>query len=104
MTAAGNLEFRFNILPVRYFSLGSIPLAGPYLVNMRFSIEGVLFLDAGYARYSEEGEVVDNEMYAWGGGVQFQLPYVQVAHVLVGWSPEQKLGDPSTTVGIGVTF
>lgn len=103
-TAALNLETRFNIIPVRYYSFGGIPFAGPYLLNMPFSVEGVLFIDLGYARYETEGSIVDRDMWAWGCGLQFQLPYIETAHVLIGWRPDQSFNTPSFTSKVGVTF
>ncbi len=103
-TVSGSFEVRFNVFPLRYVSLGGIPVVGSYLLNMPFSIEGVLFSDAGYSRYDDDGHAVGRRFYAWGGGLQFQMPYVHTSHVLIGWTPHQRLTEPSFTSRMGVTF
>ena len=103
-TLAGNIEVRFNILKKRYFSLDMIPLAGQYLREMQFSIEAVTFYDTGYVCYSKDNHVVKTELLAWGSGLQFQLPYIETAHFLVGWGPKAKLKNVLFITGVGVTF
>ncbi len=103
-TASVNLEARFNIIPVHYYSFGMIPIAGQYLLNMPFSVEGVVFADRGYARFEMNELDVKSDIWAWGCGFQFQLPYIETAHVLVGWRPDQPFNKPSFTSKVGVTF
>ncbi|MFH0765450.1 MAG: POTRA domain-containing protein [Calditrichota bacterium] len=123
MTTAINLELRFNIFPVHYFSLPKIPLAGRYLMNLRYSVEGVIFADWGQIHFSKpqdvnvnvnarsasastssSKDVVRQNVRAYGGGLQFQLPYIDVAHILVGWRPEFTINQPTYSLGLGVTF
>ena len=104
MTIAANLECRFNIIPMRYISMDNIPIAGPYLHNMQFSTEGVLFLDAGLSRYRQEGVDIDQRFWAYGGGLHLQLPFVETVHLLLGWRPETKLSQPTYKIDAGVTF
>ncbi len=96
-----NFEVRFNIMPIRYFSFGEIPLAGRYLQKLKFSLEGLLFLDRGYLDYTEGTHY--SGFTACGFGLQFQLPYVEAGHVLVGWDPETR-SHPMFLVRSGVTF
>ena len=98
---ATNLELRFNIVPVRYFSFPEIPLAGRYLQKMRFSVEGLLFVDRSYLEY--RGHQKNAGFTACGCGLQFQLPYVEVGHAVIGWDPGTR-SRPIFVVGTGVTF
>lgn len=96
-----NAEIRFNIVPLRYYSFGEIPLAGRYLQKMKFSVEGLLFLDRGYLKLIDRSRELG--FTACGMGFQFQLPYVEVAHALIGWDPETK-SRPTLVFATGVTF
>ena len=100
----GNSEVRFNILSMQHFSLPGVPYAGPYLLNMPFSIEGVVFFDYGYIGHEENDDWLRSYVRAWGGGLQFQLPFVETAHVLAGWHPGRRIDEPGIIVGTGVTF
>lgn len=104
MSLSSNLEFRFNLMKKIYFDWSDIPYFGIYLRQMPFSIEGVVFGDTGYTKYSSGGDVVRTNLSAWGGGLQFQLPFVNVIHVLGAWGPKDKLTKPTVSFGLGVTF
>ncbi|NQT34337.1 BamA/TamA family outer membrane protein [bacterium] len=97
MVIGGNLELRFPIISERYYSFGKVPLAGPYLRNLKFSLEGVIFSDRGFYTNVNDG-------FAYGCGVQMQLPYVQIVHFLIGWTPLSRFNEPSITIRNGVTF
>ncbi|MCF7810167.1 hypothetical protein K9N50_04170 [bacterium] len=102
-TALGlNMEMRFNILKMRYFSFAQIPFAGIYLRNLGVSLEGVIFGDIGFHAASEAG--FDENLTAWGGGFQMQVPFIKTIHFLVGWTPTDRLDQPSLTFRTGVTF
>lgn len=103
IAVSANLEFRFPIIKFRYFNLDKIPLAGKYLMNLKFSTEGVLYVDKGFGQH--RGDVlVKHDLWAYGCGFQFQLPYVQIAHVLFGWKPDDTIGSPFVMLRTGVTF
>jgi hypothetical protein len=104
MAIASNLELRMNLISKRYFSLGNVPIAGPYLHNMQFSTEGVIFIDAGLSRFRRDKQDNDLRFWAWGCGLQFQLPYIETVHFLMGWRPENKWADPSYKASVRVTF
>lgn len=104
MAIASNLECRFNLISKRYFSLSKVPIAGQYLYNMQFSTEGLFFIDAGLSRYKRDNKDIDQEIWAWGCGLQFQLPYVETIHTLMSWRSENKLSNPSYLARVGVTF
>jgi len=97
-------SIRRNLLPVRYFSMGWVPLAGPYLLNLRYSVESVCFIDYGYAQFTSSGSKRDKDIWAYGGGFQFQVSYVQCLFAVLGWRPQDSINHPSLTVGAGVTF
>jgi len=102
---AMNLETRFNLISKRYYSFDLFPLAKPYVQNMQFSMEGFLFLDAGCNRFTDPKEVkMATNFWAYGFGLQFQLPYVETVHVLSGWSPDYNISMPFLRTGVGVTF
>jgi len=98
----GNLELRFNLVKPFYWSFEMVPVAGPYLRNLKFSLEGVVFGDRGF--YASNLSGFRNDYRAWGFGIQAQLPYIKTAHFLVGWTPGSEFDEPSITVRNGVTF
>jgi hypothetical protein len=97
-----NFELRFDILEPFYFSFEKVPLAGPYLINLRFELGGVMFADRGSHISSRSG--FRNDFRAWGFGIQAQLPYIKTVHFLVGWTPSTEMSNPSFTIRNGVTF
>ncbi|MBM3326191.1 MAG: hypothetical protein FJY65_04300 [Calditrichaeota bacterium] len=101
-TAALNIELRFNILPLTYISLPDWYLIGPYVKNLKFSLEGLLFVDRGWVRRSPP--LPAKHLTAGGAGVQFQLPYVETARILAGWGGNDKLLTPLLILGVNVTF
>jgi outer membrane protein assembly factor BamA len=100
--AATNLELRFNLRRMRYYSFTRAPLLGKYLENLKFSVEGVVFGDAGMAFEYRDG--VTKEFRAGGGGLQFQVPFLETVHLLTGWTPQDRLTEPWILVGVGVTY
>ena len=102
LAAAANLELRFPLLGTHYFSLGRIPVAGPYLMELKFGFNGVLFGDLGLFADGTGG--VTDDFQAVGGGLQFQLPYLETVHILAGWAPRSRLNEPSIVAGSQVTF
>ncbi|HHE46228.1 MAG TPA: hypothetical protein ENL08_00820 [Bacteroidetes bacterium] len=102
MVLGGSLELRFRLVKPFYLSFDKVPVAGPYLRGLKFSLEGVVFGDRGF--YASHRSGFRNDFRAWGFGVQAQLPYIKTAHLLVGWTPDLELNRPSITVKNGVTF
>lgn len=92
-------------MPKFYFSWDEVKYAGRYLKNLQFSVECFVFSDYGYTKYrQDENTVVRKGVSAWGGGLQFQLPYVETAHLVAGWGPKDSLMDAYIKAKIGVTF
>ncbi|MDP8239052.1 MAG: POTRA domain-containing protein [Candidatus Hatepunaea meridiana] len=98
----GTMEFRFPIIRERYFSYEKVAIAAQYLRNLRFSLEGVIFGDRGFYANTRSG--FRNDFRAYGCGFQVQLSYINIFHVLVGWTPSSKFMEPSITISNGVTF
>ncbi len=101
---ASSAEIRTNLIPMRYFSMGWVPLAGRYLMNMKFSLESFVFLDYGYNEYRSNWLTRRPGQWAAGGGLQFQLPYVQTIHLACGWRAKDNIAQPAISLGLGVTF
>lgn len=99
---AANFEVRFNIIPKWYISLPDVPLAGPYLQRMKFSVEGLLFIDRGFLTVPEFDR--DLSLTAYGCGFQIQMPYLETAHATIGWSKQNPLTKPAYVLETGVTF
>lgn len=104
MNISSSVEIRFRILQIWYFSLEKVPVAGPYLKHLRFGASGTFFLDRGYARYMDKGQITGRDLWAWGGGIQMDLPYIQMANIMIGWTPKSAIKDISVTASVGVTF
>jgi len=99
---SGSFEVRFNLFPMHRVSLPDIPLAGSYLQKMKLSVEGLVFVDRGYVYIPESRRNL--EMTAYGCGLQFQVPYIEIIHATVGWGPKNPLDNPAFVVDTNVTF
>jgi outer membrane protein assembly factor BamA len=102
--ASTSLELRFNILKMRYFSYPDVIYFGEYLRRMKFSVEGVFFGDQGYVGGRFSSAISDLTPSAFGCGLQFQLPYVETARMLVSWKPGDRFTVPNWFFDTGVTF
>ena len=98
----GSIELRFDLIEPFYYSFEEVPLAGPYLMNLRFALGGVIFIDQGTYITSRSG--FKDDFNAWGFGIQAQLPYIKTVHFLLGWTPSDELSNPSITIRNKVTF
>jgi outer membrane protein assembly factor BamA len=100
--ATGNLELRFNIFPVHRYSIDWAPFVASYLQKMKFSIEGFCFADVGSIELLDTHRA--RALKAYGGGLQFQLPFIEVAHIALGWGPDNEKSKPTILLATGVTF
>lgn len=73
--AIGSAEFRFPILPIKYYNWGAFETMGGYGMNFRFGVSGGLFADTGNLWYKSNGFDRDNFISGWGGGLHIFLPY-----------------------------
>ncbi len=103
IAVTANLELRFPLVKLRYFSFDQIPIAGKYLHNLKFSVEGLLFADKGFGQH-KDGVKRNHDLWAYGCGLQFQLPYVMIAHIIFGWKPDDDISNPAFMLRNGVTF
>lgn len=76
----GSAEFRFPILPIRYFNWGAMDATmGQYGANLRLGLSGGLFFDTGNVWFRDEiqgpGFDMDSTISGWGGGLHIFLPY-----------------------------
>lgn len=67
-------EYRFAILPLRYFSYSD----SPYLQDFKFGISGGIFADAGVCRGRQEPWDWNEILYGCGIGLHFHLPYINL--------------------------
>lgn len=99
---SGSLEARFNIVPMQRISLPSIPIIGHYLIKMKFSTEGVVFLDR--ASLLQDGDTSYRDFTAYGAGLQFQLPFIEVGRAMIGWGRHDSIRHPTFILDTGVSF
>jgi len=74
----GSLEFRFPIVPIRYFSLNLPPIPQQYLKNLQLGLSAGLFIDSGIVWNKSNQYSRDNFRTGFGFGLHIHLPYVQV--------------------------
>ena len=76
-----SVEFRFPILPVRYFSIENGPLIPSLFRNLKFGISAGLFVDNGFV-WRNAGDVRLNDFYTgYGAGLHVHLPYINVFRI-----------------------
>lgn len=100
-----NAELRFPLLPVRYYSLGDDKLGG-YMRNLKFGISGSFFFDMGTLWQQDRDRSIEelplltgpfgNQkrpnkwIYGVGAGLNFHLPYIQVARLEYAWNQDRQ--------------
>ncbi len=76
-----SLEFRFPILPVRYFSIKNGPLIPSLFRNLKFGLSAGFFVDNGIV-WRNAGDVRLNNFYTgYGVGIHIHLPYINVFRI-----------------------
>ncbi len=71
------LAFRFPLLPVRYFDLGSIH----QLKNLKFGISAGFFADTGTVWYQNEKPSLGSMLSGFGAGLHIHLPYINLLRI-----------------------
>lgn len=71
----GSAEFRFPIVPIKYYNWGAFSEMGAYGANFRFGISGGLFFDTGNIWFQNQDFETDDFISGWGAGLHFFLPY-----------------------------
>ena len=77
----GSLEFRFPIIPVRYFSLSAPPVPDLYLRNLKIGLSAGVFADAGIIWNDPQQYNINNVLSGFGAGIHIHLPYVEVFRI-----------------------
>jgi len=82
----GNIELRFPIMQVRYFSFDSIIIPDAYLKNLKFGINAGIFVDTGITWSKSHEYGVNNFHTGFGAGLHFRVPYVEVVRLDYGFN------------------
>lgn len=71
----GSAEYRFPIIPIKYYNWGPFATMGQYGMNFRFGVSGGLFVDTGNLWDQDESFRTEDFISGWGAGLHFFLPY-----------------------------
>jgi outer membrane protein assembly factor BamA len=83
-----NIELRFPILPIRYFTFDSILLPDNYSKNLKFGINAAIFVDTGIAWSKSWEYAIKNFRTGFGAGLHFRVPYVEVVRLDYGFNKD----------------
>jgi outer membrane protein assembly factor BamA len=76
-----SLEFRFTILPVRYFSIENGPLIPSLFRNLKFGLSAGFFVDNAIV-WRNAGDIRLSDFYTgYGLGIHIILPYINVFRI-----------------------
>jgi outer membrane protein assembly factor BamA len=71
----GEIELRFPIYKVRYFSWEDAPIFKEYYKNLKFGVNGAIFTDTGIVWFQKEKIKLQNFNSGIGVGMHIILPY-----------------------------
>ncbi len=77
----GSVEFRFPLIPIRYFSLSAPPVPDVYLKNLKIGLSAGIFADAGIIWTEPYEYNMNNVLSGFGGGLHIHLPYVEIFRI-----------------------
>jgi outer membrane protein insertion porin family len=77
----GNVELRFPIIPIRYFSLSMPPIPDVYLRNLKIGLSGGVFVDTGIIWNEPYQYGLNNFLTGFGAGMHIHLPYIEVFRI-----------------------
>ncbi len=77
----GSFEIRFPIKKLKYYSLSSGIMPSYGTSNLKFGINGGLFIDTGTVWTGREGLSTQHFVTGFGAGLHFRLPYIQVLRI-----------------------
>jgi outer membrane protein assembly factor BamA len=97
----GSIETRFNIIPIRYFSLDLPTVPAQYSHNLQIGLSAALFVDTGIVWVTPEQYTIDNFKTGFGFGFHIHLPYIEIFRVDIGFD---KNFDSQVIVEVGVVF
>jgi len=84
----GNMEIRFPILPIVYYSYSLPIIPDEYLKNLKFGLSGCLFIDSGIIWNTAPQYSFSNFDTGFGIGLHIHLPYVEVMRLDYGFNRE----------------
>jgi len=96
-----SLEFRFPILPIRYFSIEKGPLIPSLFRNLKFGLSAGVFLDNGFVWRSAADVRLKDFYTGYGVGIHIHLPYINVFRIEYALN---KLGRGQFIFNTGVSF
>ena len=76
-----SLEFRFPILPIRYFSIENGPLIPSLFRNLKFGLSAGFFVDNAFVWRSAADIRLKDFYTGYGAGLHFHLPYIDVFRI-----------------------
>jgi len=97
----GSIETRFNIIPIRYFSLDLPGVPSQYLQNLKIGLSAGLFVDTGIAWVTSDQYALDNFNTGFGFGLHIHLPYVEIFRIDIGFN---RNFDSQVIIEMGVVF
>jgi outer membrane protein assembly factor BamA len=97
----GSIETRFNIIPIKYFSLNLPAIPAQYLQNLQIGLSGAFFVDTGIVWVTPDQYTIDNFKTGFGFGFHIHLPYVEIFRVDIGFDGNL---DSQVIVEVGVVF
>ncbi len=96
-----SMEFRFPILPVRYFTIEDGPIIPTLFRDLKFGISAGIFMDTGIA-WKENREFGMNRFYTgYGVGIHFHLPYIYILRFDFALNDQ---GDGEIIIDAGISF
>jgi outer membrane protein assembly factor BamA len=96
-----SLEFRFPLLPVRYFSIENGPLIPSLFRNLKFGLSAGIFVDSGIV-WRNAGEIRLNDFYTgYGVGIHIHLPYINLLRIEYALN---RMGHGQFIIDTGVSF
>jgi len=74
----GNLEFRYPIIGLKYFTFSPGLMPEFLTTNLKFGLNIALFADTGIIWKNRDEFNQENFISGWGAGLHFLLPYIEV--------------------------
>ncbi|MEL6820797.1 MAG: hypothetical protein AAFP70_03470, partial [Calditrichota bacterium] len=87
-----NIEMRFSLLPVQYFSWKDAPLLPELFQDMKFGISMGLHMDSGTVWERRNEFAIDNFYTGYGAGLHLHLPHILLLRIDHTWS-DQGVGE-----------
>jgi len=79
--AAGNLELRYPIIDLKYFTFRPDLLPDFFTTNLKFGLNAAIFTDTGIIWKNRDELRLHNFISGWGFGLHFIVPYIEVFRI-----------------------